>query len=506
MSTLWSKLQDFFSVPDTFDPDDLRLRRVCNGVLIIIGFISLVSAAFSWVGVSSLYKGMEVWPIYSQRLLISVLGFVLSVGLFLLNRWRRTPRHLVGFLLLCIVVTLLVFSDSPEGLLGQSQNIWVWPILLAAIVLPPRSTFVVDGILTVIIILLTPAPVLSRLNYWMLLTLFTIAFFAWLGMSVAERAIRDARNEAGKNRAILDSVADGVVVVAADNKITLANPVALELLNGEMSRILPAAENVEIDRRILSLRWNTVQGVGRVAIIRDISRQVEIEHAKDAVLRVVSHEMRTPLAAILGFTEVLSSQTMSNSELLKRIRTNAQRMMTLVNDLLDQAYIEAGVLKMQNEAFSPASLAKTIQDSFSAHSTEKQVTLHVTVSESLPELLIGDLHRYQQILSNLVDNAIKFTKAGGRVEVLLAPCEDAEKWQMIVSDTGIGIPSERLPDIFLPFRRASDYTTRRYQGVGLGLSIARRIAGLAHGDIEVKSMVGHGSTFLVTLPINGGAG
>ena len=123
----------------------------------------------------------------------------------------------------------------------------------------------------------------------------------------------------------------------------------------------------------------------------------------------------------------------------------------------------------------------------------------------MPGLLIGDLHRYQQILTNLVDNAIKFTKGGGRVEIFLAPCDDADKWQMIVSDTGVGIPPERLPDIFLPFRRASDYATRSSQGAGLGLSIAKRIAQFAHGDIQVKSTVGQGSTFIVTLPINGGA-
>src|SRR5512138_1685410 len=171
MSVFWSKLKGLFIVPDTFDPDDLRLRRVCNGVLVVIGSISLASAALSWAGINNLYKGTEARPILFQRLLISLLGLLLSVGLFSLNRWRHTPKYLVNLLLVGMIIALLPFSDSPEGLLGHSQLIWVWPILLAAIVLPPSSTFLVDGILTVMIIALTPAPVIHNLNYWTLLTI-----------------------------------------------------------------------------------------------------------------------------------------------------------------------------------------------------------------------------------------------------------------------------------------------------------------------------------------------
>ena len=153
-----------------------------------------------------------------------------------------------------------------------------------------------------------------------------------------------------------------MIVLGPNNQIVLANRAASELMGSEMAGITPATESKEIAGRALSFRWSQVEGVGWVAIVRDVSRQIEIERAKDAVLRVVSHEMRTPLAAILGFTEVLKSRSMPNADMLDRIRTNAQRMMTLVNDLLDQAYIEAGVLKMHNESFSPTSLAKTISE------------------------------------------------------------------------------------------------------------------------------------------------
>lgn len=496
MNILWIRLWDFFTVPDTFDPDDLRLRRVCNGVLAVISFISLVSAAISWVGHSSLYAETDAWPIYFQRFSISLLGFLLGVGLFILNRWKRTPKYLVGVLLVSMIVALLLFSDSPEGLLGQSQLIWVWPILVSAIVLPPRSTFLVDGILTMIIIFLTPAPILQKLNYWTLLTLFTIAFFAWLGMSVAEHAIQDARKEAEKNRAILDGVADGVVVVGVDNRITLANPVALELLNGELFKILSAADSAEIGGRTLSLRWNTVQGVGRIAIVHDITRQIEIERAKDAILRVVSHEMRTPLAAILGFAEILETRHVPG--MAARIRANAQRMLKLVNDLLDVAQLQAGALTIHAETFSPSVLVAYIHEHFLKPAEEKEIDLQVSISPTLPGQVLGDVQRLEQVVSNLVENAIKFTEQGGRVTVSFGAAKETS-WQIVVKDTGIGIPSERLSDIFEPFRRASDYARRKHQGIGLGLSIVKRIVERSGGSISVESVMGQGSTFTVSL-------
>jgi len=241
-----------------------------------------------------------------------------------------------------------------------------------------------------------------------------------------------------------------------------------------------------------------VKDVGRVAIVRDVSRQVEVERAKDAMLGVVSHEMRTPLAAIIGFAEVIALHNDMATPFAERIRVNAQRLTYMVNDLLDHAQMQSGKLKIRNEPFSPASLLLLAKNLLSGLAGQKSLKLITHVDVALPELILGDTSRLQQILVNLLGNAIKFTEYG-EVSVSVKMLET--EWQMLVQDTGIGIPAERLPDIYEPFRRGSDYATRQHQGAGLGLSIVKKLITLMDGRIEVESTVGIGSVFTITLPL-----
>jgi signal transduction histidine kinase len=404
--------------------------------------------------------------------------------------------------LIIVLIAVIAISDHPHELTsGRSLIFWFLPIVLSVIVLPAASVFIVDIVVFVLFALFGRS--WESLNIYALFVIGLTSLMAWLGMSIAQRALRDARNEAEKNRAILNGVADGVVVLNANDQVVLANPAALHMLGSAIARFASTAneDRKEVGGRVLSFNWRDVKDVGNVAIVRDISRQVEVERAKDAILGVVSHEMRTPLAAILGFSEVLA-RTSSSPEIAERIHVNAQRMIALVDDLLDHAQIQAGTLKMSRERFSPITLANTVRDLLAARAAEKGVALNIAVSDALPPNLLGDPQRLQQIFINLTWNAIKFTDPGGRVDVLLSPnSDDANAWSMVVSDTGIGIPPERLPDIYEPFRRASDYATRTHQGAGLGLSIAKKIARLMGGDIEVTSMVGQGSVFTVTLPL-----
>jgi signal transduction histidine kinase len=505
MKNFKKMLGSIFTVPNTFDPDDQRRRQVLNSVLLFLSFVGIFNIIITLWYEEDLVSVIQKKPLDFLIFVIPIASaIILFVFLLVLNRSRRVPKNLVGWICVVGLVGILSVSDYPVELTaGRSIFVWAIPVTLSVIVLPPASVLIVDFLITAVFAYYSGFD-WSGFQLYTLSEIYIVSFISWLGMSLANKAIQDARNEANKNTAILEGVGEGVMVLGQHNQIVLANLAASELMGDEMFRIVPMLESAEIQGRTLAFHWSEVEGVGRVAIVRDISRQIEIDHARDAILRVVSHEMRTPLAAIMGHTEMLAATTMSGSDRLERIRANAQRMLTLVGDLLDQACIEAGALKMQNESFSSITLANSIRDAFSARSESKQIELNVVVAESLPEVLTGDLHRYQQILTNLVDNAIKFTECGGRVNVLLASCDSTDQWQMVVRDTGIGIPLERLPDIFLPFRRASDYAKRSYQGVGLGLSIAKRIAQLAHGDIQVKSTVGHGSTFIVTLPINGG--
>jgi signal transduction histidine kinase len=488
------------NVPNTFDPDDLRMRQILNIVLLalaIISFIALITTFTYGETPAELLRDSD------SRLIVfgSACMLIICVTLIILNRSTRMPKGVVGWILVVMLTAVIAASDHPRELTtGRSVIFWFLPVLLSVVVLPPASVFVVDVIVFIFFALFGRS--WEQLNIYAMFVIGFTSLLAWLGMSIAQRALRDARNEAEKNRAILNGVADGVVVLNSNDQVVLANPSALSMMGSAISRFTSILDydRQEVGGRILSFHWSNVEGVGNVAIVRDISRQVEVERAKDAILGVVSHEMRTPLAAILGYSEVMLHTPEPSPELSERIRANAQRMISLVDDLLDHAQIQSGTLKMRKERFSPSSLANTVYELLSARANENGVVLNFHIAESLPAVLIGDSQRYQQILTNLVGNAIKFTNKDGRVDVSIAPARDAS-WQMIVKDTGIGIPPARLVDIFEPFRRASDYDTRKYQGAGLGLSIARKIAQLAGGDIGVTSSVGEGSTFTVTLPM-----
>lgn len=155
-------------------------------------------------------------------------------------------------------------------------------------------------------------------------------------------------------------------------------------------------------------------------------------------------------------------------------------------------------MKIRYESFSPSSLLLLVKNMLSGLAEQKSLNLITQVDAALPELILGDSGRLQQVLVNLIGNAIKFTDYG-EIHVSFKALE--AEWQLIVQDTGIGIPVERLPDIFEPFRRGADYATRPHQGAGLGLSIVKKLVTLMEGKIEAQSAVGAGSVFTVTLPL-----
>lgn len=492
------KVLQRLNVPNTFDPDDLRMRRILNIVLLALLVISLVSLASAFVYGDSI---LEVLEDSEAQFILFGSGAMTATCLVLivLNRSTGVPKHIAGSILVMVMTAVVAFSEHPDELAnGRSLIFWLLPVMLSVVVLPPVSVFLVDLVVFGVIVLYSDSP--EQVNIFAMFMIGAVSVLAWLGMSIANRAIGDARNEAEKNRAILNGVADGVMVLNDEDQVVLANPSALNMMGSAISKLAEVdGERREVGGRVLSFHWSNVQGVGNVAIVRDISRQVEVERAKDAILGVVSHEMRTPLASIIGFSEVLKLSPAS-AEMADRIKVNAERMMKLVNDLLDHAQIQAGALKIVKEPFSVRSLARSLMDQFMIAVAEKSIEFDVSVSPDLPEKIVGDAHRLMQVVVNLAGNAIKFTGQGGKVSVAFTK-NRSDTWNIVVADSGEGIPLERIPDIFEPFRRASDYDTRKHQGTGLGLSIAKQIATLSGGDISVESTVGEGSTFIVTLPM-----
>jgi PAS domain S-box-containing protein len=234
------------------------------------------------------------------------------------------------------------------------------------------------------------------------------------------------------------------------------------------------------------------------------------DHAKSEFLANVTHELRTPLSAILGITEMACERSTDEQQRdqLNKVLLAGNHLHHVINDLLDLSKISARQLHIESISFSPRAMLHRCLDIMSHRAKTKGLSLRITIDDSLPDQVLGDQSRIEQILINLIGNAIKFT-ASGRVELcalvnppgVATPSRPPSLSLAIqVKDTGIGIAKTDLDRLFLPFHQADTSISRRFGGSGLGLSISKQLAELMGGDIHVTSFPGIGSTF--TLHIN----
>lgn len=244
-----------------------------------------------------------------------------------------------------------------------------------------------------------------------------------------------------------------------------------------------------------------LQVANAVSYAEVINGQLSAEQAneaKSAFLATISHEIRTPLNGVLGMAQAMTREplTPDQVERLKVLRHSGATLLTLLNDLLDMAKIEAGKIELESLDFDPGALARGACDAFAAIATEKGLDLHFeTDGESA--FYHGDPTRIRQILYNLIGNAVKFTDRGCvLVSLVFAPTG----FELVVKDTGIGFSEQAKASLFERFGQADATTTRRFGGSGLGLPISRELAKLMGGDITVESRVGEGSVFRVMLP------
>jgi signal transduction histidine kinase len=244
--------------------------------------------------------------------------------------------------------------------------------------------------------------------------------------------------------------------------------------------------------------------MGNVMVFRDFTREAELDRMKSTLLSMSSHELRTPLNAILGYSDMLLESvygplTPKQRGTVERMMANTKRMLGLINNLLDQAQIEAGRLTIHLAPFSPHDLLKEVESVASILATNKKLTFACEIEPEVPTTLVSDAQRLGQILLNLTGNAVKFTKQGSvSVRMYLA---DKTHWALAVKDTGMGIPRDAQSYIFEAFRQVDDPSTRDTMGSGLGLSIVKQLVHLLQGEIHLESEVGQGSTFTVVLPL-----
>jgi signal transduction histidine kinase len=547
----------------TSDPDDARRRRLLNilllGILLaaILGLIAIVID-------STRRQGVDQVEVQTTRfgILLAILGILI---IYQIN--RRYSGRFASLLFLLLLTGIFIFSDSPGQLTeGRSLFLFTIPITIASLILAPSASFLLALISSAIVSWLALSNGLS-INIFVISGFFVLALVSWLAARSLEEALQELRIinanldqvviertqelaeslereriEAGRNQAILNSIADGVVVFDTKWNAILANPALRSMLEIpaelivnknfrdliEHPRLSPKSRNllyammehdtqppsfrIEWDKKTLSISAAQVYdnskdkhtNIGTVTVFRDFTREAEVEKLKSTFVAIVSHELRTPLNAILGYAEMFKESVygpMNGKQvnMAERIMKNTQRLLGLINDLLDQAQMEAGKLTIQMAPVRPAELLENLHSVMDQIAHGKGLRLTSEMSDDLPEILNGDGARLQQILVNLVNNGVKFTERG-TVHVRLF-CPSQSKWAMEVSDSGHGIPENELPYIFDTFRQVESGATRVHGGFGLGLSIVKQLVNLMSGEVRVESSVEVGTTFTVTLPL-----
>jgi signal transduction histidine kinase/CheY-like chemotaxis protein len=266
--------------------------------------------------------------------------------------------------------------------------------------------------------------------------------------------------------------------------------------------------------RTLSNRWAQMDILAGVAslqalilawcwILIDRSRnRAEAQNlAKSQFLANMSHEIRTPISGVLGMVDLLMAGGLSpqeQREYLEAAKMSGDAMLHMLNEILDLSKIEAGRLELELAPYPLRDVLQEATRALTAIAHRKGLTLHSTVAEDVPELLLGDPHRMRQILINLIGNAVKFTERGS---VTVAVTRSGEELVCAVADTGIGVPVDKQKLIFEPFRQADASASRRYAGTGLGLTISAQLLQLMGGRISVSSEPGKGSLFTVVVPL-----
>ncbi|MBF0416319.1 MAG: response regulator [Magnetococcales bacterium] len=337
-------------------------------------------------------------------------------------------------------------------------------------------------------------------------------------------------------RNLVEKNVDGILVVDQLGSVQFANP-AVKTIFGRHSLDVgdefgfPVAhgETTELDivaseqeeRRIVEMRvsdtlWNGKKAY--LAALRDITErkreEEELQRAKIAAenanfaksqfLAMMSHEIRTPMNAIIGMADLIDHKTPpeEHEQALTIIKESGQALLTLINDILDLAKIEAGEVNLQKDAFLLGDLMESVYSIMKTPAErQKGLKLHVAISENVPKIVTSDFRRIRQILINLVGNAVKFTDRGEiRMRVDVDASRGGDYLLFSVIDTGVGIPPDKLDTIFGNFVQADSTIYNKYGGTGLGLSISKRLVEALNGRIWVESVPGEGSSFYFSIP------
>lgn len=339
-----------------------------------------------------------------------------------------------------------------------------------------------------------------------------------------EELVHEATGERDRIRDLIVSLDEGLLALGTDGEIVVANPAAVRYLGeavaedgarldslppGVADAVRPfladpdadtAVEEVTLDNGLVLLlsvaRLNRAAGL--VMTLRDVTHERRLDQARRDLVANVSHELKTPLTALKGFLELIEDENMSadrRREFVGHMTQEAQRLESLVEEQLELARLDAGALPLERTDVDLGDIAEGIAESRYLLFARRGVALNCRLGGRAPYLAAADPARIEQILLILLDNALRHTPQGGRVELRVERSD--EHVTLAVADTGEGIPAEALPFLFDRFYRADP--SREGRGAGLGLAIARGLAAAHGGGIEVESRLGEGSTFTVSI-------
>lgn len=338
--------------------------------------------------------------------------------------------------------------------------------------------------------------------------------------------------------AVLESIAEGLVVVNNKGEVVMMNPAAARLLamddkerigkslldhldDKQLVSLVQASHNKEDREIVLSAKEESTKRilrasnamvtdengntVGMVSVLSDVTKQRELDQMKSDFVSKVSHELRTPIVAMQHALAILSDQVAGalseeQQKFVNLSKRNLERLNGLINDLLDLSRLEAKKMELRLQSGAIAPVIQHVCDSLTPWANSKAISLTRRFSDDLPDVLF-DQARITQVLTNLVGNAIKFTPKQGRIIIEAKRAEAGEVLEVSVSDSGPGIAKEDIPKLFSKFQQVGERTATDIGGTGLGLAIAKEIVELHKGRIWVDPQVQEGTRFVFTLPL-----
>jgi signal transduction histidine kinase len=521
-----------------------------------ISYVGIVLAPISLLYFAHAYTDDGASPPLKWRI-----GVWLAGAVILAAAWTNSLHGLVWPAVRPVEREGFLFAHYERGPLFWFTVAFCYTLLFTNSARLIRHTLRIGGIFSrqsVIILFATLAPWLSSIAYMLRLGPVpeldhTPVGFAATGILLAFGVLKMRLFEIGPVPAdtLFARIPDPVLVIDRDDNLLRANAAALTRLGlspsafgDPLARALssqpalaalvcerPGPANWKVVRAIGDVWWEVESGPvnersgSRLVLLRDITERKQAElllaetlaraealrreadaanSAKSIFLNQVSHDLRTPLHAILGISELMLASPLD--ERLRAdtgtIREAGQILLRLINDLLDLGRIESGRMDLAHETFRLDEAVLPVAELLSVKARAKGLLLSHHLHPDLPPAICGDVDRFRQILINLVGNAVKFTAAGSvAIELRLASRDDRACLFVEVIDTGPGIPAERHPTLFEPFDRGDPQAVQRIEGTGLGLAISRKLARAMGGDIAVLSHPGKGSIFTLHLPI-----